>query len=71
MPTPYYIQPARCLRLSERFILAVIALIAAVVQRRIDCNIDGHAVNNSGLYDDDMVIHAPAWFAMQEMINVL
>ena len=47
MPTPYYIQPARCLRLSERFILAVIALIAAVVQRRIDCNIDGLAVNNT------------------------
>jgi len=52
------------------FMRYVRPLRTAIVQSRIDCSIDGFAVNILA-YADDMVILAPSWFAMQEMVNVL
>jgi len=45
-------------------------LITAVVQRRIGCNVGGLFVNIFA-YADDMVLLAPSWHALQELIRTL
>ena len=45
-------------------------LIFAVCNARIGCNI-GSIFYNTLAYADDLVLLAPSWFALQELINLL
>ena len=45
-------------------------LLFALVQSRIGFNIGGLFVNNFA-YADDMVLLAPSWYALQELIRIL
>jgi len=45
-------------------------LLFALVQSRIGCNIGGLFVNNFA-YADDVVLLAPSWHALQELITII
>jgi len=45
-------------------------LIRAVVQSRLGCN-NGGLVVNILAYADDMIILAPSWYAMQDLLKIL
>jgi len=45
-------------------------LLNALLSERVGCHIDGRVINVLA-YADDLVLLAPSWYAMQDLLDVL